>query len=106
MTTQLERRCEKVIIEYCKKNGIKLISKPCHIIPRAYVVGKYLNTVLFVVSPLVDQKISLLDDLNETSGKTREIRIFDKKLKVGDFCTIAYICQASRQENIAIQVVK
>lgn len=100
MTTKLQREASAAVEVWCKKNRLKLIAKPRHIHPRAYVIGHAAPRCLIVAYCWADSEPHLRDFDRDNPLKT--IHTFDSKLKAGDWCITAYVCTDGRQENVAI----
>ena len=100
MTTKLEKQSVLAVQEWCKKEKIKLISKPRHIHPRTYVVGYAASSCLIVARCWADSE----SQTKEWDKKypLDVIRKFDHSLKAGDWCITAYVSTVGYGETIAI----
>jgi hypothetical protein len=102
MSTKLEKESTLAIQEWCKKQKMKLTSKPRHIHPRAYVVGYAASSCLIVA-------ICWADSEPQTKVWNKKypleiIRNFDHSLKAGDWCITAYVSTFHCGESIAIPI--
>lgn len=104
MTTKMRRDATAAVLAWCKKKKIKLIAKPRHVHPRAYVVGSAAESCLVVAECWADSEPQL-KGMNKTHP-LRLINTFDTALKAGDWCITAYICYAGCQEPIAIPLTE
>jgi len=104
--TNLERLTIKAITEWCKKNDMHPTQRLRHIHPRAYVLGKAASQCLLIATPLIDaeQQVKKSREIMGADGSTT-VHTFDKNLRVGDWCSVAYVCINGRQEQVAIPAV-
>jgi len=100
MTTKLEKESALAVQHWCKKQKIKLTSKPRHIHPRTYVVGYAASSCLVVARCWADSE----PQTKEWNKKypLDIIRKFDHSLKAGDWCITAYVSTVGCGESIAI----
>lgn len=104
MATKLVTETKKRLTAWYKKTTKVTPISISHIHPRAYVVGKAGGLCLVVATPWVDSEKQVRDFDKENGLKT--IRMFDKSLKAGDWCSAGYVSTASVGETIAIPVVE
>lgn len=97
-------RVAVAVKRWCKKQGIKLTCEPCHIHPRAYVVGEASPQMLIVSIPWVDSEKQCMEwDKKYTLVQVREYHV---GLIAGDWCSTAYVCDESgNQQTVAIPAV-
>lgn len=100
MTTKLEKESMLAVQQWCKKEKMKLISKPRHIHSRVYVVGYAASSCLIVARCWADSE----PQTKEWNKKypLDIIRKFDHSLKAGDWCITAYVSTLGCGESIAI----
>lgn len=87
--TALRMRCVAAIKRYVRPLGYELDGEPCHVHPRGYVVARPALYCLVVAVPPCDSEPQVGEYNNSavvTHGGT-----FDAELKVGDWCTTAYV---------------
>ena len=106
--TKLEQATIKAVKAWCKSQDIELASKPNHIFPRVYVLGRPALQCLLVACPPVDAEPQIKKAKEKLTGDgTNVIHVFDVSLKAGDWCSTAYVCtKKGSQESIAIPVVE
>ena len=100
MTSALHRRCVAAIQAWCAKRKLTLVGRPCHVYPRAYVLGSVASECLVVAEPWADAEPQMRDLIETHSLRT--VRVFDRSLRAGMWCTTAYVCQRDAQETVAI----
>lgn len=98
--TKLKREASAAVKAWAESKGLKLISKPRHVYPRAFVVGYAAPLCLIVSVPWQDAEPQCRDFDRRNPLKT--IHTFDASLKAGDWCAVAYVCASGRQECIAV----
>ncbi len=101
--TAMERRAAAAIIAWCEKHKRKVIGRPRHLHPRAYVVGYSGYGCLIVAFPWIDSEPQCQQ--NDKANGLVSVHYFDQSLKAGDWCTCAYVCWNGIQETVAIPVV-
>ncbi len=101
----LKKKVATAVRKWCAKNGrIVARSGVRHVHPRAFVVGYAAPQCLVVAYPWLDSEPQVRDfDKNNPLGL---VRCFDKSLKPGDWCSMAYVVSARGGETVAIPVVK
>lgn len=105
--TKLEKATVKAIRDWCIANNDKPISRLRHVYPRCYVLGRAAESCLIVACPPIDAEpqIKKARKVLTEDGST-SIHLFDKTLKAGDWCSVAYVCFSPRQERVAIHAVQ
>lgn len=103
MATNLHKRTIKAVKAWCQSENIELIEQPRHVYPRAYVVGYASASCLVVAVPWVDSEPQC-QELDKANPLTA-VYTFDKTLKAGDWCSLAYLCTAVYGGTVAIPVV-
>jgi hypothetical protein len=102
MTTKLHKEAVAAVEAWCKKKKWKLVSKPRHVHPQAYVVG-YASIKCLIVSKC----------WADSEPQTREwnkkypldvIHEFDESLRPGDWCIVAYVSTWGAGQSIAIPI--
>ncbi len=84
--TKLERATRRAIREWYEEQGYT-VKKIRHVIPRAYVVAKPAARNLVVAVPPCDApELSSGSDLGSVT-----MLQFDPRLRVGDWCSVAYV---------------
>ena len=105
MTTKRHKEAVAAIQAWCKKNKMKLIKKPRHVYPRAYVVGYAAPKCLIVSKCWTDSEPHLREHTKLYPLGT--INNFDDSLKAGDWCIVGYVSvEHLGSWPIAIQVTK
>jgi len=102
MTTKLEKESVLAVQEWCKKQKMKLTSKPRHIHPRSYVVGYAASSCLIVARCWADSEPQT--KVWNKKYPLEIIRNFDHSLKAGDWCITAYVSTFHCGESIAIPI--
>ena len=102
MSTKLEKESVLAIQDWCKKQKMKLISKPRHVHPRAYVVGHAASSCLIVARCWAYSE----PQKKEWDKKypLQVVRKFDDSLKAGDWCITAYVSTTGSGEPVAISI--
>lgn len=103
MTTKLEKRCIDAIVEWCHKHNRPSLTRPRHVYPRCYVIGRWGDNQVLVALPWQDSEPQVMD-----FSRTHNVKMvdsFDKSLRVGDWCTVAYVVSVGRSDNVAIKAV-
>jgi len=103
MDKKLNKKTAKAIKEWCCAKKLKLVSEPCHIHPRAYVIGYAAPHCLVVTAPWADSEPQCRE-FNKANTLTI-VHTFDDMLKPGDWCATAYVCYDNVQETVAIRMV-
>jgi hypothetical protein len=104
--TNLQRAVIAAIIDWCERHGDPVTFKPCHIYPRAYVLGRATSQCLLVSLPPLDRdpQIQQVRNIMNSDGST-VIHVFDDTLRAGDWCSVAYALQSGGGGLIAIPAV-
>lgn len=102
MATKQYLEAVKAVEAWCKKHKIKLISKPRHVHPRAYVVGHAASACLIISKCWTESEPHLQAwDKRYPLGIVNQ---FDNSLKPGDWCITAYISTAGSGQPVAIPI--
>ena len=112
--TTAKREAIAAVQAWCHARGIKLLCRPNHVYPRAYVVekGYWENCgtrkvpLLRIATPFQDaephmQKLGVHQPFVRVDG-----RDVDASLNEGDWCISAYICEEGNQRNVAVPFPK
>ena len=102
--TKLQIATTKAIKDWSKSQSIKVISVR-HIYPRAYVIARPALSCIIVACPLVDREPHLKGFTDNSDG-TNILHEFDKGLRIGDWCSVAYVSRLGIQSSIAIKCVE
>ena len=100
MTTKLHKEAVAAVEAWCKKRKWKLISKPRHVHPQAYVVGYAAPKCLIVSQCWADSEPQMKEWDKKYPLET--VHEFDEALRAGDWCVVAYVCTNSFQQQVAI----
>lgn len=104
--TKLEKCTKQAIIAWCNKNHYKPI-KLSHIYTRAYIIARPAHCCIIVARPPVDAKPQIKKLQSKLSEDNTEMcHVFDKSLKAGDWCSMAYVSTANSGEPVAIKAVE
>jgi len=101
MTTKAKKDASKLVVDWCKKQKIKLTQAPMHVYPRTYVLGYAAPKALIVAQCWIDSEPQVRDFQKE--NPLEMIYKFDPSLKAGDWCVTAYIVTGSASEKVAVQ---
>lgn len=104
MENKLNTKVVKAIKKWCRAQKLKLTTEPCHIHPRAYVIGYSAPQRLIVAVPWTDSEPQCRNLDRENPLAT--IHTFDETLKPGDWCSTAYVCHGGVYQTVAIHVVE
>ena len=102
MTTKLHKETVAAIEKWCAKKKWKLLKKPNHVTPQAYVVGYAASQCLIVAKCWANSEPQTMEW--DKKYPLKVINEFDETLKAGDWCATAYICTQGWQQTIAIQL--
>jgi len=103
--TKLEQATRRAIREWCEAQG-HTVEKINHVFPRAYVVAHTAPSCLVIARPPMDATKHLRALYDETGGDgSATCHTFDKSLKVGDWCSIAYVTTIGWGGPVAIPAV-
>ena len=97
--TKHEFEARQLIGKWLAKNKIKLVRKMRHVHPRCYVVGHAAPLCLIVASPWMDSEPQC--KAFNAPNPLNMVHTFDKNLKAGDWCAVAYISVSGRSEHVA-----
>ena len=98
--TKLERVTRRAIREWCEDQGYT-VKRIRHVIPRAYVVARLAIKSLAVAVPPCDApELSSGSDLGSVT-----MLQFDPHLRVGDWCSVAYVTTEVGSGWVAIPAV-
>lgn len=100
--TKLERATRRAIREWCEDQGYT-VKKIHHIIPRAYVVAlarTAIRNLIVAIPPCDAPDLSLEGDLGSMT-----MLHFNRNLKVGDWCSVAYVVTETWGGWVAIPAV-
>ncbi len=102
MTTKLYKEAVAAVEAWCKKKNWKLINKPRHVHPQAYVVGHAASSCLIVSKCWADSE----PQTREWNKKypLELVREFDDSLRAGDWCIVAYVSTVSFGQPVAIPI--
>ena len=98
--TKQEFEARQLIGNWLAKNKVKLISKLRHVHPRCYVIGYAAPMCLIVAKSWKDSEPQCAEFDKENPIET--LHTFDKTLKAGDWCAVAYYCTTGKQEHVAV----
>ena len=98
--TKLERATRKAIREWCEVQGYT-VKKIDHVFPRAYVVARPgINSLVVAVPPFDAYELSPAYDFGSET-----MIDFDCELKVGEWCSVAYVLTKGWGGPVAIPAV-
>lgn len=103
--TKLEQATRRAIREWCEAQGYT-VKKICHVFPRGYVVARPAGLSLIIARPPMDDTEMLQfirNDIRRDGSTT--CHTFDDSLKIGDWCSIAYVVTDEWGGHVAIPAV-
>ena len=102
MTTKLHKEAVAAVEAWCRKKKWKLIQKPRHVHPQAYVVGYAASKCLIVSKCWADSE----PQMKEWDKKypLEIVHEFDDSLRPGDWCTVAYVSTVGFGQPVAIHL--
>lgn len=102
MTTKLHKEAVAAVEAWCKEKKWKLISKPRHVHPQAYVIGYAASKCLVISKCWADSEPQMKDwDKQYPLGLLHE---FDASLRPGDWCIVAYVSTVGFGQSVAIPI--
>lgn len=104
--TKLEQATSLAIRKWCEAQGLT-VKKLGIIYPRAYVVARPAPLCLIIARPPMDNTVPYWRELNRghVSDGSATCHTFDEDLKVGDWCSIAYVLTEEWGGHVAIPAV-
>ena len=102
MSTKLHKDAVAAVEAWCKKKKWKLISKPRHVHPQAYVVGYAASKCLIVSKCWADSEPQMKE--RDKKYPLEIVHEFDDSLRPGDWCIVAYVSTVSFGQPVAIHL--
>lgn len=105
----LQKKTAKAIREFFGKKNRVTVHKISHIYPRAYVLARPASNCIIVACPPQDAEPHLKQVRTIVASPedgSRAVYVFDKSLKAGDWCSVAYVVTETTQECVAVKAVE
>lgn len=79
------------------------VRKVCHVFPRAYCIAKPAPCCAVFVTPWMDAEPQVRDEVFSAS---RVVHEGSTQVKVGDWCSLAYVAKTGCGQVVVIEILK